>query len=81
MFIVLLNFGESLATKCMSLNNESCMIRPTLIDSKPIMVSLDKCREVLMLLMTYLQKYVFWVKQKTNVEVFNAMIRIKNKES
>ena len=81
MFIVLLNFGESLATKCMSLNNESCMIRPTLIDSKPITVSLDKCREVLMLLMTYLQKYVFWVKQKTNVEVFNAMIRIKNKKS
>ena len=43
MFIVLLNSGESLATKCMSLNNEQCMITPTLIDSKPFMVSLEKC--------------------------------------
>ena len=34
-FIVLLSFSESLAcnqTKCLSLNEESCMVRPTLID-------------------------------------------------
>ena len=31
-FIVLLRSSGSLATKCMSLNNEPCMIRPTLIN-------------------------------------------------
>ena len=30
--IALLRFSESLATKCVSLNNESCMARPTVID-------------------------------------------------
>ena len=32
MFIVLLSFGESLATKCLPLNKEPCMARPILID-------------------------------------------------
>ena len=31
-FIALLSFSESLATKCMSSNNKPCMIRPTCID-------------------------------------------------
>ena len=35
-FTGLLNFSESLATKCMSLNNEPCMNRPTLIDLNPV---------------------------------------------
>ena len=53
MFIVLLSFSESLAcdlTKCLSLNDEPCMVRPILIDLNPIelqyypfMISLDKC--------------------------------------
>ena len=30
-FIVLLSFSESLEIKCVSLNDEPCMIRPTLI--------------------------------------------------
>ena len=30
-FIGLLSFSGSLATKCMSLNNERCMTRPTLM--------------------------------------------------
>ena len=30
--IVLLSFGESLATKCLFLNDEPCMVRPTVID-------------------------------------------------
>ena len=51
-FIVLLNFSESLArdrTKCLFLNDEPCMVRPTLIDLNPVelkyypfMISLDK---------------------------------------
>ena len=35
LFIVLLNFSESLAcdrTKCLFLNDEPCMARPTVID-------------------------------------------------
>ena len=50
MFIVLLSFSESLATKYVSLNDEPCMIRPTFIDLNlvelkyyPFMISLDKC--------------------------------------
>ena len=52
MFTVLLSFSESLATKCMSLNNKPCMVRPTLINLNPVelkyypfMISLDKCNE------------------------------------
>ena len=66
MFIVLLRFIESLATKCVSLNDEPCMVIPTLIDLNPVelkyypfMFSLNKCVEVLM---SYLQKYVFQKK-------------------
>ena len=31
-FIALSRFNESVATKCMSLSNEPCMVRPSLID-------------------------------------------------
>ena len=50
MFIVLLSFSNSLATKCVPLNNEPCMIRPFLVDLNlvelkyyPLMINLDKC--------------------------------------
>ena len=58
MFIELLSFNSSLArvakfsdrTKCLSLNDEPCMVRPTLIDLNPVelkyysfLISLDKC--------------------------------------
>ena len=49
-FIGLLSFRGSLPTRCEKLNNEPCMIRPTLIDLNPVefnyyplMISLDKC--------------------------------------
>ena len=50
----MLSFSISLArdqTKCSFLNDEPCMVRPTLIDWKPVeliypfMISLDKCNE------------------------------------
>ena len=59
-FIVLLSFNCSLAriakvseeTKCVSSNDDPCMIRPTLIDLNPVelkyypfMISLGKCSE------------------------------------
>ena len=34
-FTALLSFSECLATKCMSLNNEPCMVRTTVIDLNP----------------------------------------------
>ena len=50
MFISLLSFSESLATKCLSVNSEPYMIRPTLVDLNPVelkyypfIISLDKC--------------------------------------
>ena len=33
--IVILSFSKSLATKCLFLNDEPCMVRPTLIDMNP----------------------------------------------
>ena len=33
--IVLLSFSISSATKCLILNDEPCMVRPTLIDMNP----------------------------------------------
>ena len=67
-FIVLLSFSSSLGrvaivrTKCLSLNDEPCMVRPTLIDLNPVelkydslMISLINAMEVVM---SYLQKYV-----------------------
>ena len=42
MFIVILSFSSFLAriakvrTKCLSLNGEPCMVRPTVIDLSPI---------------------------------------------
>ena len=49
-FIVLLSFSESLATKWLFLNDETWIIRPTLIDMNPVelkcypfMISLYKC--------------------------------------
>ena len=57
-FIVLLSLSESLArvakvsdrTKCLSSNDEPCIVRPSLIDLNPVelkyypfMINLDKC--------------------------------------
>ena len=45
-----MSLSESLATKCVSLNNEPCLFRPILIDLDPVeldyyqfMISVDKC--------------------------------------
>ena len=47
LFIVLLVFSKSLATKCLFLNDEPCMVKPTLIDMNPnehpFMISLNQC--------------------------------------
>ena len=84
MLIVLLRFSESAARvakvsdrkKYLSLIDEPCLIRPTLIGFNPAevkyypsMISLDKCMEVVM---SYLQKYVFRKNPKDiNFKEFN----------
>ena len=52
LFIVLLSLSVSLATKCLFLNDELCMVRPTPIDMNPVdfkyysfMISLNSCTE------------------------------------
>ena len=42
-FIKLLIFGESLGTKCVSLNDEPCMVRCTLIDLNPVELACYSC--------------------------------------
>ena len=74
--IWLLSFSESLATKWVSLNNESCMIRPTFVvlnlfklNYYPFKINLNKCSgscnsvDDLWLLMT-VDKHAFRTKQK-----------------
>ena len=70
-FITLLSSLARVADpqKCLFLNDEPCMVRPTPIDMNPdelkyysFMISLNKCTEVVT---SYPQKYVFQKKQKT----------------
>ena len=55
-FIVLSSFSSSVANESVSLNDEPCMIRPTVIDLNPVevkyylfMISLDKRQKTCML--------------------------------
>ena len=66
---MLLNFSESLITKCVSLSDETCMVRYTVFDLDPIelkyylfIISLDKCDGSCNVLSP---KYVFRKKQNT----------------
>ena len=50
MFIAFISFSKSLATKYLLLNDEPCMVRPTLVDMNPndlkyylLIISLNKC--------------------------------------
>ena len=80
-FIVLLYFSESLArdrTKCLSLNDEPCMIRPTVIDLNPVelkyypfITSLDKCNENCNVLSPKI--CVLKENKDINVKVFNTI--------
>ena len=58
-FIVLLSFSISLATECLFLNGESCMVGLTLVDLNPVelkyypfMISFDKLINVEELVMS-----------------------------
>ena len=73
--IALLSFSSSLATKCISLNDELCMIRPTLIDLNPVelkyypfMISVDKYSGSCNILSPKRCS-----KKKTNVKSFNIV--------
>ena len=78
-FSALLNFSGSLATKCVSLNNESSIIRSTRIDINPIefnyypfMVSLNKCNESCAALDDVSSKNPFQPKQ--NIQMLEYLI-------
>ena len=71
MFIVLLTsiVNASNHTKCVSLSNQKCKIQPTLINLHANEYSQEFhyypfVLEVAILLMTYLIKYVFQIRQK-----------------
>ena len=80
-FIVLLSFIESLAsnrTKYLSLNDEPCMVAPTLIDLNPVelkcypfMISLDKCIASCNVLSPKI--YIPKQTKDINVKVFNTI--------
>ena len=66
MLIVLLSFIESLATKCVSLNNESCFVALTVTDLNPnglcyypiLLVKID-VKESVILLMIRLVEFAY----------------------
>ena len=58
-FIVLLSFIKSLVAKCVSLNDEPCMVSPFLIDLNPV-----ELKYYLFIVICYLQKYMFQKKKK-----------------
>ena len=80
-FIVLLSFIESLAsnrTNSLSLNDEPCMVAPTLIDLNPVelkcypfMISLDKCTASCNVLSPKI--YIPKQTKDINVKVFNTI--------
>ena len=84
-FIVLLSFIESLATKHLPLNNEPCMVRSSLIDLNPValksylfVISLDKSNGSC----NFLSPNIC-VPKKTkdiNVNVFNVITNENDKQ-
>ena len=80
-FIALLSFSKSLATKCGSLNNGTCMIRSFFIALNPVelkyypsMMSLDKCSESCNFADDLSTKICIPSKTKdVNVKVFNMI--------
>ena len=79
-----MSFSGYLATKCVSLSNEPCMVRPTAIDLNPIelnyypfMISLDKCNGSCNAADNLSTKIGLPGKTKdVNVKVFNMIKRI-----
>ena len=68
-FIALLTFSRSLATKCVSLNSEAYIVRPTVTDLNPIefnyypfIISIDKGKEICNVDDVLSMK--IWVKEK-----------------
>ena len=80
-FIALLSFGRSLSFKCVPLNNEPCVIMPTLIDLNPVelkcypfMISLDEFSGSCNFAKGLSAKICFPSKTKdVNVKVFNII--------
>ena len=81
-----LSFGRSSATKCVLLNNEPCMTRPTLIDLNPVevnfypfMISLDKCNGICNTVDNLSMKICFPSEKMLkclNVKIFNKITSI-----
>ena len=78
---MLLSFGGSLTTKCVSLSNEPCMTKPTFIDLNPVelnyypsIVSLDKSNGSFNVVDDLSMKICVPIKTKNvNVKVFNMI--------
>ena len=63
-FILLLSLSWLISTKCVSLNNDACVARPTLIDLNPVELAYYPFNTQRII---YLKKYTFQVKQKMRI--------------
>ena len=81
MVITLFGFGGSLAKKCVSLNNQLCLTRPTLTDVSPkefpyypYFVSVDKCsRSCQAIDDLYAYRCILNIGKNTNIKIFSLM--------
>ena len=80
-FIVLFSFSSSLATKCVSLNDEPYMLRPSLIDLNPFelkyypfMISLGTCNGSYKVLSSKI-----YVPKEKKIKAFKAFNMVTNK--
>ena len=84
MFFALLSFSSSLATKCVPLNDEPCIVRPTLIDLNPeckyypFMISLDQCNGSCNVLSPKLCviTYLIWLQIKMKLKQWKIMFHV-----
>ena len=68
--IALLNFGGSLASKCVSLDNNFSNFNPVELNFYPFMISLDKCSWCCNSVNNLSKTCAFRVKQKTQMMTF-----------
>ena len=84
-FIALLSFSRYLARKCVSLSNELCLTRRTLIDINPaelkfcpLMIRSGKCNEGCNVADELSTKiYIPMEVKYVNVKLFNTLIRLR----
>ena len=86
--LVLLFFGRSLAIKCLSMNNQSCMVKPRFIDLNPdelhyhpFIISMNRCNESWFTVEDPFVRICVPNKMDMKLKVFNIIKEINESKS